>query len=1678
MQAFNFQNDALTLGGGLESLASTTRRVGAGRAPGTDQEALWRSYFGPPPVAQKANFAGDVIATHNDLYQIYEGQNAFLRDTILGFILDGDWPTAVIPYFETDEMNIAFNIFEFQNSLATIVPNEGVSRLISFNKRGYQDSVQRMGIAFVMEGDLIGTYAGEIAYKRNIAGISQCCQETVNFHTIVKLLTCKDYWKEQQDLHRAGNSRALEKIEENELKDFAVLAYNRDGFTAMVERGREAIRAARGEADTLVVFPGFPYYQDMVSHGVYTEYYKTGPNGIQLLTQGPISNGVFRGIPIFETRGYSVYDNGINFQPLLRRVAVGEFYAATYDWRGQEVPANYKSDWRSIYIYSIDDDEYKKLTFASVFQHSNVFGGGLDDEGALAPQTRTLADAANAAFRKNPALWEAAHARYDPKVLHKLENVQSGVPSNRTLYQMLAHNVDRMSVEPVETFDQFDVDVITSQDFVAVAQSIVNKMFPPGSDEGLNLSISLSKSESVVRRLEAVPYDDKYFRALAYENVNRSVGIDGTFYGFQRDDQSPIMWAQNAFNALDLPLRTPSGNNVVGSSWTDPVAAVSYGWFRTIATQGAARGYSLELVDAAAEAVNAVNRITARAADTLPTSMAYLSERAPEWLQHGTPEDVMFAALFGVRPPLMLGVPASESYNAFPAGATPPNVPKRADRLRDEAAVRSGKFSGPLLWTPITPNALALPNTLPQLRTLDILIAGATSVPPYAYDNADHYHSVGGVSNLDTYLFALLQRVPITESEELRQRLLAQLEKLLNTHERKAEYAKQSLKALVDFVGALQVPAATDAETMRADVKKRIEDAGRETEKLQAAIAKQKVSGASASAQDITDGERILGFQFGTVAVNIRPAGLGVPRPNPEPGVYPMRVSEEQLAAANAVAREPLSSDSPVTRGQSLARLEERLESIGRSLYRPGDATLLTLASAKDWFDNAAKKRTKGTSAAINEAREIYESYQSVAADLDKDIAAAISKQSSPASASASSKMLDAGDEVPWGDFAAVDADAAVAAARPAVWFLSPCTNSPAFMRSMAAQSVPQPPMVLPTDVNSNYRTALIPWGVLDNQGNAKRGAATFEAIMAHISKDPAMTPITSDMTLADTKPLLSQPHVRAQLQYAPIAATFFSLDTELMANHRAAVPLGESGIRGKNTGEAPLDVNALRANARAEAERSGVRYGDEEDLAIAAEMDRRRAAGGGALGYEDDFFRAAADVRADQQRTRAAQVKRTALATMQPLESGDQFGSGLAGQFSQLSVIAEANARLHSATTQSMGFRPLSAAERRKAALRRAGVTDQFDRESVNRGFRERREAFDNEYTDYMATDDGYEPPSEEERREAAFRRAVGYDAPASTLEALRDALALHGYRPVPAPRSTAADEFGDAPERQVSSRAGAQGLRNPLLRVALLAVLGMENKYVAMTMIENDIHVPINFLVWRLWIEPQMNTCIPLQSGIETGANVLGHTNMVFSNTSADKMMHGHFTYHHATMIWNQQFVHHLKDVFPGGYIAGWNANYITSTEELSDDSRDSVIVTPLPITEAPTARKLCFIRTSTARVVPSVTTRPKQQRPLDDHSAAAFAELTWGLSEAKIANGNTGQNWNESSQRINVMAYRGTWWSYSPAEGYFGNKHHGHGHLGGSRTGPGVRSAFIGSGSTFLDDQSRIDLSLRLQ
>lgn len=1008
-----------------------------GIAPGQHSQSLLHMMFGPPPVTQSRAFGQDISTTHEDVYAAYEGDNLYLADTVKGFILmNEEWYTSVIPWLQTNQMHIKWNTFEFDRALAGPVPNEGVPRLISHRTRGHEASISRYGLGFEMEGDMIGTDAGLVLYRRQLAGLAQSCLETVNYHSVHAMKTCKTHVQQRQDL-MSEYGKTLVQIEELEAQNFAIMANDRDGLHQIIEQQRDLVRQQDGEVDTLIVHEDFSFHLAMVAEGSLTQYYQLGPRGQQVLTQGPVSDGTFRGIPIFKARRFKVYDSGPKIQPLVDNVSTGEFYLADATaFRGSHpIRSSYKTSHRDLYLYSIENDKWNKLEFNDIFLHSNMFGGAVgDDADKLSPATEAMAADINAQFSEAPETRDDAMALYNNRGM--LENTATS-KSARRVYLMLAHNTDTQQVAPVERFAEFDVDVMTTQDMRQAATSLVNALFKSDA-ERMSVHSGVSEMMALVQRLEQADYDEAFMRALAAENVDASVDEAGVFRGdpFRSDQTQVIDWAPNAYGGLDLPLRERTAANVFNFSGEGSFLA-SYPMILTLAKQGEVRGYPADLVAQAKTAVAVVSKLSQQLTSVAGASDVIGKKAVPDWFSIATPEISVFNQLHIARPPVFLGV-----QNGATGEAEQREVPVRADPDADD----DDKQESVALWTggprgakgAQTVVALSL---LPRSKILAALLSLEEGQDLSVAANNIANNSLGqegdGLQQFFAQWFAASDDA--ATAEQSRRTLINKWFELFETNKGNPVYATFAIEAVKETI--------TEISQIGADPTKTQEIIAVIDGKMKSAPKRY-----STKARGLSDAEKATRTAYGENLITlaqglqtIRTARRSVPADD---------VLDDIASRLNDAAGQELS------RAEVMSLLKDNIDSRVAFLQRFSDVKFS--GDNMDAFVNALSM-SDAPQETVDELSNYAAQFAQVADSAQAIVDEVVGINSS--AARQSDEFSRAGNEFP------TEEPGGVAVA----WYRAPLAASPATLRSLAAKNKEGNPAVLPADPETGYRYYVAP---------------------------------------------------------------------------------------------------------------------------------------------------------------------------------------------------------------------------------------------------------------------------------------------------------------------------------------------------------------------------------------------------------------------------------------------------------------------------------------------------------------------------------------------------------------------------------------------------------------------------
>jgi len=348
----------------------------------------WMQFFGPANGPVNSQPYDKYRYTTYDLPEAYIGKNYYLRDTIEGLI-SGDssqhtWYTspACLPYQQTDQIHLAWNVWQFNRTLAGQVPHQGISRLITSSKRSFKDHTVRHGLAFYLEHGFMKTAEGRQQYQRNLLGIRQCVQETNNYDVLSTLLHSDRYDREYQ-LKHGDYSRPTAEVMRREVSEWASVQKSGYGLEWLIEEYKEHLQRNGGVVPSSFVIPPRMALHMTMNDPVKTQYMYAGESGVKMLKDGPSALTTFRGVSVFKTHSFDVYEGELPIDLLSRDMQIGEFYTMK-DTVSTHTGEKYNSSMRDVIIYDEVLDDWKRITLAEAIENCARF----EEDGSLVEDIR------------------------------------------------------------------------------------------------------------------------------------------------------------------------------------------------------------------------------------------------------------------------------------------------------------------------------------------------------------------------------------------------------------------------------------------------------------------------------------------------------------------------------------------------------------------------------------------------------------------------------------------------------------------------------------------------------------------------------------------------------------------------------------------------------------------------------------------------------------------------------------------------------------------------------------------------------------------------------------------------------------------------------------------------------------------------------------------------------------------------------------------------------------------------------------------------------------------------------------------------------------------------------------------------------------------------------------------
>ena len=355
--------------------------IGGGTYTGTSNEPLqadWEGIFGPAGRDVKLDHQRHKRHQRWHLPDVLKGPNTFLTDRIDGLISDttnSPFTTVILPYKYIDNPDAKFkwNVWSFDEGMASRVPYESAARVLTQTKRSYAAFAVRHGLAIRLEHNFMMSQAGMTNFQNQVKQLIGSIQQSNDLDVHVALVQAPSYAKEYMEKYNTVDKTPGQLLREY-VDLFGMMQKNPNCLDILVEEAKIQLRLWGSPEPTFLLCNSKLTFQ-MQMAPERTNYITQGIDGVKRLRQGP-DLGSYRGLNIIHSRAYSLETGALPRDILRRRVRVAEYY---------RVPPQRDANWE-VELYDESRDSWFKLTPRDLDRYADLSGRGSEAAGgAFAP---------------------------------------------------------------------------------------------------------------------------------------------------------------------------------------------------------------------------------------------------------------------------------------------------------------------------------------------------------------------------------------------------------------------------------------------------------------------------------------------------------------------------------------------------------------------------------------------------------------------------------------------------------------------------------------------------------------------------------------------------------------------------------------------------------------------------------------------------------------------------------------------------------------------------------------------------------------------------------------------------------------------------------------------------------------------------------------------------------------------------------------------------------------------------------------------------------------------------------------------------------------------------------------------------------------------------------------------
>ena len=354
--------------------------TGVGQQPSMED---YESIFGPSARDIKQDPERNRRRQRLHLPDALKGANPWLTDRIDGLITDtsnSPFTSIILPYKHIDNVDgkIKWNVFNFDEGMASRVPYESSARVLTQTKRSYAGYTVRQGLAISMEANFMMSPAGRENFKNQLTQVVGSIQYTNDLDVHIALVQAPSYQRTMNEKYFSTGKTQQQMIREY-VDLFGFLQKNPNGLDIAIEEAKDILRTW-GSKEPNFLLCNSKLTMQLTMTPERTQYFTQGYDGIKRLKQGP-NIGSYRGINVIHSKAFSI-ETGARPRDLLeRRVCVAEYY---------RIPWNADNPNRTFEFYDESKDSWFQMKWSDLVKQARLDGDGLFGTVAHPPGPRTI----------------------------------------------------------------------------------------------------------------------------------------------------------------------------------------------------------------------------------------------------------------------------------------------------------------------------------------------------------------------------------------------------------------------------------------------------------------------------------------------------------------------------------------------------------------------------------------------------------------------------------------------------------------------------------------------------------------------------------------------------------------------------------------------------------------------------------------------------------------------------------------------------------------------------------------------------------------------------------------------------------------------------------------------------------------------------------------------------------------------------------------------------------------------------------------------------------------------------------------------------------------------------------------------------------------------------------------